>query len=108
MSEIKLNDKNFEAEVIKSTVPVLVDFWASWCGPCKMMAPIVEKMAEKFNGAVKVGKYSVEESSEVAGKYGVMSIPTFIIFKDGKIVDQWSGVTPEDDVITKVKKVIGN
>ena len=75
---------NFEAEVLQSELPVLVDFYADWCGPCKMMAPVVEKMAEAFEGKLKVGKCNIDDNMAIAEKYGIQSIPNFIIFKDGK------------------------
>lgn len=85
MNELILTRKNFEEEVLKSDIPVLVDFWAPWCGPCKSMMPIVEKIAEENIGKIKVGKVNVDEESELAEKFNIMSIPTFIVFKEGKI-----------------------
>ena len=85
MSEIILNDQNFEEEVIKSTVPVLVDFWAPWCGPCQMMGPIVEELANEFDvNKARVGKLNVDENQIIAGKYQVMSVPTFLVSKKDK------------------------
>ncbi|MBQ0051820.1 MAG: thioredoxin [Treponema sp.] len=84
MAEYTFTTENFEAEVEKSTLPVLVDFWATWCGPCMMMAPIVEELATELEGKVKVGKVNVDDEEELARKFGIMSIPTFIRFKDGK------------------------
>lgn len=92
MSEIILNDQNFEEEVIKSTVPVLVDFWAPWCGPCQMMGPVIEELAGEFDAnKARVGKLNVDENQIIAGKYQVMSIPTFLVFKGGQVVDQMVG-----------------
>lgn len=84
MSEITLTDANFDAEVLKSSVPVLVDFWAPWCGPCRMMAPVLEELAQEHDmSQIKIGKLNVDENGDTAQKYNVMSIPTFILFKDG-------------------------
>ena len=89
--EYKFNVDNFDTEVLKSDTPVLVDFYADWCGPCKMMMPVVEKLAETYDGKVKVGKLNVDENGQIAGKYGVMSIPSFIVFKNGEVVNQNTG-----------------
>jgi thioredoxin 1 len=86
------NESNFEAEVIKSDVPVLVDFTATWCGPCKALAPIVDKFADEFQGKVKVGKLDIDESPEITAKYGVRSVPTVIIFKGGQKLNQHVGL----------------
>jgi thioredoxin 1 len=91
----EISDKNFEAEVLKSDVPVLLDLWAPWCGPCRMVAPIVEKLSSDFNGKVKFCKLNVDESPETAAKYHVMSIPTLLFFKEGKVVDTVIGAVPE-------------
>ena len=82
--EIELTKENYDGEVIKSNMPVLVDFWASWCGPCKMMAPNVEEIATEYKGKVTVGKVDVDECQELATRFGIMSIPTLIVFKDGE------------------------
>ena len=91
MAIIQLTSDNFEAEVLNSDKPVLVDFYADWCGPCKMMMPVVEKMAEAYEGKVKIGKLNVDENNAIAGKYGVMSIPSFIVFKNGEVVNSSTG-----------------
>lgn len=93
---MEITDQNFEAEVIKSDIPVVVDFWAPWCGPCQMMGPIIEELAEELTGKVKVGKLNVDENPGKAGEYAVMSIPTMKVFKDGKPVKDFIGVQRKD------------
>jgi thioredoxin 1 len=97
-------DDNFEGEVLKSLKPVLVDFWATWCGPCKAIGPIVEEIAEQFKDSVKVVKLNVDDSQKTALSYNVRSIPTLILFKDGKILDTLIGLVPKERLETFVKK----
>lgn len=102
---LTFNDENFEQEVLKSDIPVMVDFYADWCGPCKMMGPIVEKLADEFAGKVKIGKLNVDSSMETAGKYKVMSIPTFIFFKNGQPVDTLQGAVPKEMLVSKLNSL---
>jgi len=102
MSVITLNSKNFETEVLQSTKPVLVDFWASWCGPCRMMSPVVESIAESTTEAV-VGKVNVDDEPELARKYGVMSIPTLAVFKNGQPVKKSVGAKSKEAVLQLLK-----
>ena len=98
LREIKLNDANFKQEVLDSDLPCLVDFWAQWCGPCHMVAPIVEEIAEEYKDRIKVGKLNVDEASRVASQYEIMSIPTLALFKKGRIVDKVIGVAPKAEI----------
>lgn len=100
--EYKFTTANFEAEVLESDLPVLVDFYADWCGPCKMMAPIVEQMAEEYDGKIKVGKCNTDENMPLTQKYRVASIPTFIVFKGGEPVATYMGAMPADDLRDKL------
>lgn len=98
MAELKITSGNFESEVMESDIPVLIDFWASWCAPCKMMLPVVAQLAEEYEGKVKVGKVNVEEEPELAGRFQVMSIPMFAVVKDGKVVNQMIGARPKSEL----------
>src|SRR3989344_4080069 len=103
MATTDVTDQNFDEEVLKSKTPVLVDFWAAWCGPCKIMGPIVEEVAKKLEGKpVKVAKMNVDENQETPGKYGIMSIPTLMIFKNGQVVDTMVGVQAKEKLIEKL------
>ena len=94
---------NFEQEVLNSDIPVMIDFWATWCMPCKMLAPTIEELAEEANGAYKVGKIDVDKSPSLAAQFGVMSIPTVIVFKNGKAVDKTVGVVPKSQLAAMLK-----
>lgn len=98
MSEVTITKDNFEKEVLKSDIPVLVDFWASWCGPCKMLAPTVAQIAEEYTGKVKVGKINVDDEQELAMKYGIASIPTLLVFKNGQVTKSSVGVVPKERI----------
>ena len=95
MKPITFTDDNFEAEVINSDLPVLIDFWAAWCGPCKMIAPIVEELASEYDGKVKIGKLDVDDNQQTAIKYGVRSIPTVLLIKNGEVKDTIIGAVPK-------------
>ena len=101
-----VSDQNFEQEVIKSTIPVLVDLWAPWCGPCRMVAPVIEKLSEEFKGKVKFCRLNVDENPKTAAQYRVMSIPTLIFFKNGKAVDTVIGAVPERTLQPKIKALL--
>ena len=101
--EITVNDANFETEVIKADLPVLVDFWAPWCGPCRMVAPVVAALAEKYAGRLKVCKVNVDEAPGSAGRYGIRGIPTLMVFKGGETVDQVVGVIPQSALEGKIE-----
>ncbi len=100
---IEFTDSNFEDEVLNSDKPVLVDFWAEWCGPCRMIGPIVEEMAEEYDGKAKIGKVDVDSNSEVSVKYGIRSIPSLLIFKDGEVVDQIVGAVPKSHLTKQLE-----
>ncbi len=102
---IDVGDEDFESQVLKSQIPVLVDFWAPWCGPCHMAAPVLEKISQRYRGRLKVCKLNVDDGRRTATEYGIMSIPTLNIFKDGQVIDQIIGVTPgyESDIKKKIE-----
>ena len=102
MAEITLTNANFENEVLNSDIPVLVDFWASWCGPCKMIAPVVAQIAEEFAGTVKVGKVNVDEENALAMQYKVASIPTLLLFKNGQVVNTSVGYLSKEQIISRL------
>jgi thioredoxin 1 len=105
--EIILTEDNFEQEVINSEVPVLVDFWAEWCGPCKMLGPVIEEIATQYTGRAKVGKVNVDQNQTISGKYGIRSIPTLILFKNGEIVEQVVGAQSKQKVQELMDKSLG-
>lgn len=101
--EVKINDTNFKQEVLESKIPVLVDFWADWCGPCRMFAPTVKKIAKDYKGKLKVCKLNVDEAPKTASNHGIMSIPTLVIFKNGEIVDKVVGAVSKTELETAIK-----
>jgi len=103
---IEITDATFDTEVLSSDVPVLIDFWAVWCGPCKMVAPVVEELAAEYDGQLKVGKIDVDAHKQAAMKYGIRSIPTLLLFKDGKVVQQIIGALPKNQLEEKIKSFI--
>lgn len=104
MAELIINEKNFEQEVIKSDIPVLLDFWASWCGPCKMLLPVIDEIAKEYAGKIKVGKVNTDENMALSSKFQITSIPCLIIFKGGKAINKLTGFIPKN----KIKEEIDN
>jgi len=100
---VAVNEESFAKEVLESTVPVLVDFWATWCGPCRAIAPIVEQLAAEHAGRLKVVKLDVDESGETSIRYGVMNIPTLLLFKGGKVVERWVGAQPKSVLMSRIQ-----
>ena len=105
-SPIAITDSSFDNDVIKSKLPVLVDFWAEWCGPCKMVSPIVEELSNEYNGKVKVAKLDVDSNPQTATNYGIRGIPTLLMFKDGSAVDQIVGAVPKTHIAERLDKII--
>lgn len=100
MTEMNITKENFEAEVMNSDRPVLIDFWAPWCGPCRMLSPTISEIAEEYGEKVKVCKVNVDEQGELASSFGVMSIPTLVVIKEGKVVNSVTGVRPKDQIVS--------
>tara|TARA_B100000424_G_scaffold89613_1_gene67101 strand:- start:1363 stop:1722 length:360 start_codon:yes stop_codon:yes gene_type:complete len=103
---IEFNDQNFDSDVLEADTPVLVDFWAVWCGPCKAIAPIVEEIAKDYNGKVKVGKMDVDKNNQAAMRYGIRSIPTLLLFNNGEVVDQVIGNVGKDGIESMLSKAL--
>ena len=103
---VEFSESNFEQEVLKSSTPVLVDLWAAWCGPCRILAPVVEELAGKYQGKMKMGKLNVDDYPQIAAQFRIMNIPTLLLVKGGKEVDRIVGVVPKEELIRRIEKVI--
>lgn len=103
---ITITGNNFESEVLKSPVPILIDFWAPWCGPCKMIGPLIDQLAEEYSGRIKIGKVNVDEENDLAGKHGIVSIPTLVLYKDGVVIRQKIGAAPKQDLENLFKDLV--
>ncbi len=99
MAEITLTKENFDKEVLNSDLPILVDFWASWCGPCKMLSPVISEIAEEYEGKIKVGKVNIDDEGELAIKFGIVSIPTLLLFENGEIKNKLIGYHPKENIL---------
>jgi thioredoxin 1 len=104
---ITITQDNFKTEILESKEPAIVDFWASWCGPCRMIGPVVEELSTAYAGKVKIGKLNVDEQGEIARKYDVMSIPSLLFFKDGKLVDSIVGAVPREQIVERIEEQFG-
>ncbi|MDW7679563.1 MAG: thioredoxin [bacterium] len=104
---LTVTEENFKSEVLQSDLPVLIDFWAAWCGPCKAIHPIVEELAKDYQGKLKVGKCDVDSNQQIALKFGIRSIPTLLIYKDGEVVEQIIGAVPKQQIVKKLEPVMG-
>jgi len=106
VSSIAITVDNFQSEVLQSPVPVLLDFWAPWCGPCKMIKPVIEQIAEEYTGRLKVGEINVDDEGPLAERHGIASIPTLIVYKDGELAGQKTGAAPKNDIVSLFKDLL--
>jgi len=106
MSEIQLTDANFEQEVLKSSLPVLVDFWAPWCGPCKMIGPLIEELAKEYDGRIKVCKLNTDEGQDTASKHNISAIPTILLFKGGKVAQEMVGLQKKEELKKRLDELL--
>jgi thioredoxin 1 len=105
---LKVTDENFDAEIVNSDIPAMVDFWAAWCGPCKMVGPIVEELADEYKGKIKVAKMDVDQNRATPGKFGIRNIPTLIFFKGGEVIHTIVGAQPKNLIEDELKKLLGD
>ncbi|MDE6139058.1 MAG: thioredoxin [Candidatus Gastranaerophilales bacterium] len=103
---ISLNDTNFESEVVNSNIPVVVDFWATWCGPCRKLSPVIDEIAQSYDGKVKFVKVNIEESIETAKKYSISGLPSLLVFKNGEAIERMTGLMPKSTIISNIEKHI--
>jgi len=104
--ELVINEQNFEQEVVNSDIPVLLDFWAPWCGPCKMLLPVIDEVAKEYDGKIKVGKVNTDENMSLSSKFQITSIPCLIIFKGGKAINKMVGFRPKNDIMKEIDNVL--
>lgn len=106
MSDLIINEENFEQEVIKSEIPVILDFWASWCGPCKMLLPIIDEIAKEYEGKIKVGKVNTDDNMSLTTKFQITSVPCIIVFKKGKAINKIVGFKPKNKIIEEIENIL--